>query len=421
MFDLHTRFFPHKNPDKPQEGPRTRRKAQSMSDGPRLLLSGYFGFGNLGDEAIFEAMVTALRKACPEVRLSALTHDVTRAESFGVTSVPRKHFPSVLKALRSCDLLISGGGGLVQDSTGLGSVVYYLGMCRLARLLGVPTMFYSQGFGPVRSSVGKWMTRALANGISLITLRDQDSADEMKAMGVTRPPIRVTADPALLLEPPAPAEMAKVLAREELTTEVGRMESPNGRNFSVGPLVAVTVRPWPGLDVEALARNLEQFGESHKARYLVIPFHPDLDMAPSEELCRRLQGRARLVGANWSPAETAGLLRCCDMVVGMRLHSLILAAAANMPMIGLCYDPKVERFVRRAGAVPLRLEEVSSDKLVSALVTLMDGRKQARKMVSTRVQEMLAAARGTAAAAIALARREPIEAVLQKLEPEEEQ
>ena len=387
---------------------------------PRLLLSGYFGFGNLGDEAIFEAMITALRAECPEVHLSALTQDTARARLFEVTPVPRKDLRAVVGALRQSDLLISGGGGLVQDSTGVGSVAYYLGVCELARLLGKPTMFYAQGFGPVRTPMGKWLTRKLANRLTLVTLRDESSAQEMREMGIARPPIRVTADPALLLDPPNPGDMARLLAENALSTEVGRFEGPNGRNFGVGPLVAVTVRPWPTLNIEAMAAALESFAESHKARYLVMPFHPEQDEEISAELCRRLEGRARLIGSGWAPSPITGLLRCCDMLVGMRLHSLILAAAANMPMIGLCYDPKVERFARRAGAVPLLLEEVSQDKLANALTTLLQGRNQARRMVSARVQEMIVAAKATARAAISLARKEPMAAVLERFEPPSE-
>ncbi len=381
---------------------------------PHLVLSGYFGFGNTGDEALLEAMVGSLRKREPAVRLTALIQDPRYCRHLELETVPRKDLRAVTRVLRSSDLLISGPGGLVQDSTGVGSVAYYLGITSLARFLGKPAMFYGQGFGPVRTRAGKLLVRLLANRLSLITVRDEESARDMQALGVTRPPIRVTADPALTLEPPPPARMAELLQQAGLQGEVARLEGPTGRQPGVGPLVAVTVRPWPSLRMDELAEGLRRFAEAEGARYLLIPFHPELDETPSRELATRIG--ARLLEGEWAPAELAGLLRCTDMIVGMRLHSLILAVGAGVPCLGLAYDPKVERFARRAGAVPLLLEELSAERLATALGHLLAGRSHARSQIRARVAPMVERAERTAAAALGLARGQTMGQVLADLD-----
>ncbi len=99
---------------------------------PHLLLAGYFGFDNAGDEALFESMVDRFRELEPTVEISALTSGTSTAKRLGVHSVPRKHIPSVWKAMRSCDAFVLGGGGLFQDSTGRGSVLYYGGLLAMA-------------------------------------------------------------------------------------------------------------------------------------------------------------------------------------------------------------------------------------------------------------------------------------------------
>jgi polysaccharide pyruvyl transferase CsaB len=369
----------------------------------RVLLSGYFGFNNLGDEAIFEAMVASLRAQRSDIQLEALTANPARAERLGVRAIPRKSLGPVTAAIRRCDLLISGGGGLVQDSTGVGSVAYYLGLCQLARFLGKPTMFYAQGFGPVKSSMGQRLCRLMSKSLSLITLRDDESWKDMSALGFGSQKAYITADPALLLEPPPVSEFRQLLEKHGLSQELSRLEGPMGRFQGSGPLVAVTVRPWPGLPEDQLFAALKRFQDEQKARYLILPFHPHQDLAISQRLKDCLGGPGQIVGEDWSPAQITGLLRCCDMVVGMRLHSLILAAGAYVPSIGLCYDPKVTRFVRRAGALPIQLADITADGLARDLERMLEGRNAAREQMRQRVDLMKGRAQLTAQAAVELA------------------
>ena len=382
---------------------------------PKILLSGYFGLDNLGDEAIFESMVANFRQHCPDVQLTALVASPTRAQKLGVSCVPRKDPGGILKALRNCDLLVSGGGGLIQDSTGVGSVVYYLGLIRLAAWLGKPTFVYAQGFGPVRSPWGQRLCRWMGASISLATFRDQDSLRDFQSLVGSRVPAFVTADPALILPPCPPKELAEMLTREGLTGELSRLDGPTGRHSESGPLVAVTVRPWPGFNLSEVSQGLQRFHEEHKARYVLLAFHPQHDLAICQQLQEQLQAPCHLLDPSWQPAQVAGFLRCCDLIVGMRLHSLILAAGAQIPCLGLSYDPKVERFAQRAGAVPLQLEELSSQKLFTALQHLLNGRHQARQAARPKVEAMEKAAQRTTRAALALARERSIPAAIGEL------
>jgi polysaccharide pyruvyl transferase CsaB len=368
----------------------------------RILLSGYFGLDNLGDEAIFEAMVADFRAQNPEVELTALVASPERAQRLGVATVARKHGPSILNAVRKCDLFVSGGGGLIQDSTGLGSVVYYLGLIRLAAWLGKPTFLYGQGFGPVRSSWGRRLCRWLSPSIRLATFRDQDSLDDFRKLAGPDVPAFVTADPALLLAPVPAKELSSLLTSCGLAGEISRLDGPTGSHPDSGPLVAVTVRPWPGFRLSEVAAALQQFHQEQHARYVLLALHPEQDLAVCQELQAQLQAPVHIADPAWQPAQVAGFLRCCDLIVGMRLHSLILAAGAQVPCIGLSYDPKVERFAVRAGALPLRLEDLTASELHKSLVHLLQGRHSMRKSMRPKVELMVEAARRTTRAALAL-------------------
>lgn len=377
-------------------------------------MSGYYGFGNLGDEALLEAITTEIRRQRPDAVLRVLTANPGRARELGLEPVPRKSPLPVARALFGSDLLLSGGGGLVQDSTGAGSVAYYLGLVALARLLGRPSMLFCQGWGPIRTAKGRRLARLLTPLASLATLRDEESLRDVQATA-PRLPARLTADPALLLEPPEPRRMAALLSEEGLAGEVGRLEGPAGRHPGRGPLVAVSVRPWPGAPREAMAEALATFARTEHARYVFVPFQPDRDREPSEWLASRLEGQATVVRPR-TPRETLGLLGCMDMVLGMRLHALIFAAGRGVPLLGLSYDPKVERFCARAGGLHLPLEGLRAEGLATALVHLLQGRAHARRQLAERVAPMQDAARKAVAAAVALASGQGLPAALALLE-----
>lgn len=345
---------------------------------PHLLLAGYFGFDNAGDEAIFEAMVDRFREIEPEVRLSALTFSPKTAERLGVEPIARKHVPSVWTALRNCDAFVLGGGGLFQDSTGRGSVLYYGGLLALAAAARRPSVIFCQGYGPVTGGLGRWLTRQAFRLPQLVTMRDEESVRELQELGVPAAKIYLAADPALLMKPLPVDEMRPILEAEGLLQELGRSELPDGRLSEAGPLVVVTVRPWPTLSLQNLAQALRSFREATRARYLILPFQPERDLDPSRELARLLDGQAKVVETELTPKAITGVLACSDMIIGMRLHSLILATVENPPLFGLSYDPKVERFCRRAGALSCRVEEISPDRLAREWEHLLQGRKNQR-------------------------------------------
>ena len=369
----------------------------------RLLLAGYFGFDNAGDEAIFEALVENFRRLHPGVRLTALVQGEETARRLGVDTVPRKDVGAVWKALRESDLFVLGGGGLFQDVTGPGSVFYYGGLLIMAKMAGCPSVFFCQGYGPVRRPLQKFFTRQVLRLPELITVRDEESQQEMVDLGLPAPAVHLAADPALLLSPLPATEIGSLLGEEDLMKELGRSELPNGQLSEAGPLVAVTVRPWPSLPLEELAQALRAFREETGARYLLLPFQPERDIEPSRRLVELLDGEARLIERPLTPAALTGILACSDMVIGMRLHSLILATVGNPPLYGLSYDPKVERFCRRAGALSCCIEEISSERLLREWKHVLNGRKSQRKCQEKSVSTMREGAEKAFRASLSLA------------------
>ncbi|MCA9779231.1 MAG: polysaccharide pyruvyl transferase family protein, partial [Candidatus Eremiobacteraeota bacterium] len=301
------------------------------------------------------------------------------------------------------DLFVLGGGGLFQDVTGPGSVFYYGGLLMISKLAGCRSVFFCQGYGPVRRPLQKFFTRQVLRLPDLITVRDEESQQEMVELGLPADRVHLTADPALLLSPLPAKEIGALLGEEDLMKELGRSELPNGQLSGAGPLVAVTVRPWPNLPLEELGAALNAFREETGARYLLLPFQPERDLEPSRRLVDLLGGEAKLIERDLTPAALTGILACSDMVIGMRLHSLILATVGNPPLYGLSYDPKVERFCRRAGALSCNIEEISSERLLREWKHVLNGRKSQRKCQEKSVSTMREGAEKAFQASLSLA------------------
>lgn len=323
----------------------------------RYLLSGYYGFGNPGDEAILASVVHALKRVDSEADCTVLSADpeVTQAVH-GVAAVPRARPGAVIRALRRCDLLISGGGSLLQDVTSRRSLYYYLAVLALARACRRPFMIYGQGIGPIREPQARQLTARVLRHAAAITLRDQPSADELRRMfqeaKVHRhAPIQVVTDPvyALPTPPKAPASTASV--------------------------VAVCLRDWPGLDqtLPAVAGALETLIQAGW-RVLFVPFHEPEDRAVANRCLQLLRPESRPAATVAPPApptdpyrwvweQVAGARAC----LAMRLHAAIFATLAGVPVVGLAYDPKVQACLEQLKSASFPLEGLSPERLAQAV------------------------------------------------------
>lgn len=314
--------------------------------GPRIMLSGYYGFGNLGDEAVLAAAVGLLRRRLPEAELVVLSADpALTSRELRVRALNRLNPLDIVGALRQTSLFLSGGGSLLQDATSSRSIIYYTGLLLLAQRLNVPTMVFGQGIGPVDRALNRRLVRRALRHVRLVAVRDADSRQELLDMGCDGSRLVVTADLALALDP-APAARA-----EELLVQAGLDPAR--------PVIGLAVRPWPSWcerQLKCFTAVLAQQARAWDAQILVLPFQVGQDLGFCQELALCLDvrpGEHRPEVALWSqplaPAEMLALVGRLDMVLGMRLHALIMAARMGVPAVGIAYDPKVASFAQQVG------------------------------------------------------------------------
>ena len=379
----------------------------------RMVICGYYGFGNAGDELILAGMLRDLRALRPDLAATVISGnpEATRA-SHGVAAVHWQDIPAIAASVRSADLVLVGGGGLFQEYSGIDpdslftdrhyAITYYAEPAILGALSGRPVMLYAIGVGPLASEHGRRTVRAACDAAQVITVRDEESARIVASLGVDPPRVRVTADAAFTLpvasDAPAPAGLAEAL--------------PGG----TGPLVGVSLRPWE-VGVASyfweteLAAGLDVFLETSGARLLFVPFQrgsraQENDAAVAERVRSRLRRpeRAAVLSGDLDPAEIGAVLGRCDLVVGMRLHSVILAALAGVPSVALAYDPKVDQAMLRLGAerFVLHLPDLEARTVAKRMDEALAEGEADRKERRRRVAHLAALARDNAAAAISL-------------------
>ncbi|MBR2934477.1 MAG: polysaccharide pyruvyl transferase CsaB [Oscillospiraceae bacterium] len=305
-----------------------RRKAY------RVLMSGYYGFSNAGDDAILQSIHDNLTHASGEISVTVLSNDPEQTkERYGLDAVPRFHLLQVWGAVRRCDVLLSGGGSLLQDRTSTRSLLYYLSVMWLARLHGKKVMLYANGIGPVARSANRRRVKRAVERADLVTLRDHSSAKELRDMGVERTDLHITADPVFTMEPETEDRVGQILAQAGINKD---------KHFAV-----ISVRSWPGTGTFAqeLAAVCDHLYEAHGLASVFVLMQPGHDRDISRKVCEEMKNPAILLDQSLTPKELMGVISRSRLCLAMRLHTLIFAARAAVPVVGLVYDPKVSSYL----------------------------------------------------------------------------
>jgi polysaccharide pyruvyl transferase CsaB len=351
----------------------------------KIVISGFYGLGNTGDEAILESIVDNLRTGLeqPELTVFSLSPEQT-ANEHHVKSVYRgwRHdFKGKWQALKEADLLISGGGGLLQDTYPtrfiFGPLPYYLLVVFLAKLAGTKVMFFSQGIGPVNSTWGKILMKVFANKADFITVRDEYSKELLHKLGVTRPETVVTSDIVFAFQ------------QKPDTACMDSLPSEQKERF-----VAVSVRPWfdQVKQFEQMAHILDDLIEQRGIIPVFVPMEGHHDDAASKKVLEHMKhaNECHILGTNFTPNQYLNFISECQLTIGMRLHALIFSTLSGVPHIGLSYDKKVESLLKRSGMWKFSavLEEIDEQQLTQNALELLDHRDVYSQTVRTNAEEM---------------------------------
>ena len=298
----------------------------------KIVLSGYYGFENLGDEAILSYLINFLRDNDIEpIVLSA--NPLLTTHTYNVKSINRADFKMVNKTIQSSDGLISGGGSLLQDKTSKKSLIYYLLIMVIARMKLKPIYFYGQGVGPIKAAGLRFFTKKILNKVNVLSVRDEESKVFLESIGIDNP-IELIHDPVLFYQKVTDLKDSSFL-------------TANVRHYLEQKPVYISLRPTENNSnvVKAFETYIENLEREH-IPVISFPFHPSQDTIITKEIFSKYSN-TMFIEEPLSINQAAYILNQSRLVVGLRLHSLIIAASQGTPFIGVSYDPKIDSFLNK--------------------------------------------------------------------------
>ena len=343
-----------------------------------LTVGGYFGCGNVGDDAILLGFLNTVRELAPGVGVCALTkrprHDRRR---FGISCYARKNPFSARRAFFTSRAFLCGGGSLLQNATSNRSLRYYLGLLRSARRCGCKTVLFSGGIGPLLGRRAGDRVRKELSACRYISLRDADSLRYLHRLGVPADRLHDGADPALLMPLP-PIGRARSMLLER------------GIHIDDQPLLCVVVRGGSTCRIrrETLIAAVRMVCQKRR----LVPVLPILD---EEEDGRQSRVAATMLGGYAislrEPSDLTALMSVCAAAVTMRLHGMILASVVALPTLGVTPDPrdrKIASFAKACGQDCLSEERLTVGEIVEGVESCLDGGQARIPILRDAVREM---------------------------------
>ncbi|HDR8111989.1 TPA: polysaccharide pyruvyl transferase family protein [Bacillus cereus] len=368
----------------------------------KFLIHGYYGAGNLGDDAILENIIDSLDNEFPNSQFFIISRGLFPAYrgTKKVESINVNLTTIIREKMKTIDAVIIGGGGLLQDHSGwqpqnntfgtkAKGMNYYGQIVNLATELKKDIYFYSIGIGPFFSLESQNYACSLLKKAKRITVRDQESYDFVTT-NLSNSKVLLTADPALNLEN-IPRDKALHLLKKE--------------NVPVNKkLIGICLRPWKfkNTERENLLNNIAEFSillsKKENVHFVLCPLSQYKgDKQIMEQLAKKLPEHSyTLLQKNYRPKNLKSIFGEFSLMIGMRLHSLILSVSMNVPIIGISYDPKINHFINIINQNPalFSYHTIPVEKMLNLsiqLINMSNSEKQIsqNKIIDLKKQEKL--------------------------------
>ena len=297
-----------------------------------VVLSGYYGHKNSGDDALLSAIIKEIKQQKEDARFAVLSANPEETKNvYGVDAVNRFNPLAVYRAIKKTKLFINGGGSLIQDVTSSKSLYYYLLAIKAALKLKKKTMLYANGIGPVYRKKNKGYASKILNQVDYITLRDERSVEVLNSMGVTNPPICVTSDPSVSITPHGIERVKEIL---------------NNERIDLKPYFVISIREWKNKNIASeVAKAADYISKTYGLTPVFIPMQNPNDISISIDCIKQMSQKGYMIKGDYSFTDIMTIASKATLVIGMRLHLLMYGANVGVPVIGLVYDPKITAYL----------------------------------------------------------------------------
>ncbi|MBS7527008.1 polysaccharide pyruvyl transferase CsaB [Fusibacter paucivorans] len=337
----------------------------------KIVISGFYGFHNIGDEAILRTLTTQLRAIDPAVQITVLSnHPEETRQKFNVRAVDRSNAFRVFTEIMKCSMLISGGGSLLQDVTSARSIHYYLSIIRAGIFFRKRVILLSHGVGPLIRPKNRHRVRSVLNRVNVITVRDVKSAELLESIGVDMKRVSITTDPVMGM-PMADPEIGSAILKR-----IGAWETSRKR-------VAIAIRQKDFRNEERRTKLLtltDALAKQYEVYYL--PFYYKNDTKIYDDLHDKVGEHVHFVVEKYQSQEFMSLVQNMDLLIGARLHSLIFALVAEVPFIGISYDPKIDNFLETISQNAVcGIEDFNPEAVLSHVESIFEHYDESRRIV----------------------------------------
>lgn len=314
---------------------------------PSILVDGWYGVGNVGDEAILASIIELIRESYDSPEITAFSYDPTYTRDLHDVdhAVNRFAFSLTeyewLTAIHHADELWIGGGGILDQNS-----VQHAILVATARMFDTRVVFLSVGASEYDFSKDIFnMTGAMLDHASVITVRDHQSAENLRETGVDN--VNVIPDPVFASN-----------------WETARTHDAVNEETVV---VVLTNPPDCDTDFEGLVRGLNRFESNMDCEYLFLPFNHDSSVA--RKVNANLKNPGSVLGGAVKYSTAFEILNSARLVVGMRLHSVIMSKQAETPVVGIAYHPKCKAHLELLGEAVIWCNDIDPEALHSTMVS----------------------------------------------------
>ena len=301
----------------------------------KILLSGYYGYNNAGDEAILKSIIQNIKSIDNTANITVLSDNIEFTKSkYGINAVKRFNVIHIIKSLLSCDILISGGGTLFQDKTSTRSLIYYTSIINLAKFFGKKVMIYANGIGPLEKKKNINRVKKSIQNSDIITLRDKEAMQIVENMNIVDKKIYLTTDPVFCLSE----------SNEDIVNNIIKENNiDDSKDF-----VIISVRSWEkqGEFTNLFAKTCDYIIDTYNKNVIFLILQQPHDFVATQTITKKMKNKSYII-QNIVPVDMMGLMKKASYVISMRLHGLIFASSVSTPVLGFSYDPKIDNLLKQ--------------------------------------------------------------------------
>lgn len=285
----------------------------------KVVISGYYGFENYGDEISLQVIVNALKEQGINIVAFSSNPELTSTEN-GISSFYTFDLFDIIKQTFVSDVLISGGGSLLQDKTSAKSFIYYIAVILIAKILGKKVVIFSQGFAPLKYKILEKLLQAVLKNIDYISVRDNESRQYLQNLGLT------------------PKTFSDCVWALNRVTSVKKNK------------LVIQLREWKQLSDEKIEIIAKLIAEKYPhTKIEILPLHEEKDFEICEKLyeeLRELKLDAEL-HKHLTTKEVTEVLTSARSIIAMRYHACLVGLKHNANILALSYDEKVNNLAQK--------------------------------------------------------------------------